>query len=72
MADDNLERAALSVPEALRRYGAVITAGLMLRALAERIDDEGRLVIEGQLADDVSLVAMALEDVLAPDGAERC
>lgn len=56
--------AGLSVAEALRRYVAVVTAAMLVRALAGRIDDEGRLLIEGSSADGISIVALALDDVM--------
>ncbi len=59
--------AGLSIPEAIRLYGAVVTAAQLVRALAARIDDDGRLSLDGQWADDLSLVALALDDVLGGD-----
>lgn len=54
----------LSIPEALRRYGAVLTAAQLVRALADKVDDDGVLTLDGPWSDDLSLVALALEDVL--------
>ena len=44
--------------------GAAIAACTLVRALAERVDDDGRLLIQGTDADALSLAALALEEML--------
>jgi len=59
----------VTVQESIEHFGAVATAVIIVRQMADRIDDDGRLVIEGADADDLSIVAFALGDVLSrPDG----
>lgn len=54
----------MSVSEALCEFGAVVTAVMLVRALNDRIDDDGQLVLSTGDVDDISLVVCELDDVL--------
>lgn len=53
----------MTVQDALRRFGAVATAVMLVRNLADQIDDTGVLHLDGEAADDVSFVALELEEI---------